>query len=121
MPQAIAVSITDPAIRKMVRACYPQWKGRKIKIEPATRYQMMDYWSEGSRNYVTAYHLESGATKHPSAMTHSPYNQAAHAEVQIPEGIALVEHAIFAGRDMGIRIYVNPANLAKLLPAAKQG
>lgn len=119
MSDAIPVSITDPTIRKIVRACYPNWKGRKIKIEPATRYYMSDYWSEGSRNYVMAYHLESGATKHPSRMATNPYNDVAHAEVQIPEGIALVENAIFSGKDMGIRIYVNPANLAKLLPAKK--
>lgn len=114
---AIKVSITDPTIRKIVSACYPDYKGRKIKVEARTRYFMSNYWDGGSRDYAVAYHLASGETRQPTRSSTNPMNQSAHSEIDIPEGIAIVEHSIFQGKDVGIRIYVNPANMAKLLPA----
>ncbi len=110
------VSIKDPAIRKIVTACYPEYKGRKISVEARTSYRMSNYWDGGSRDYAIAYHLESGMTREPSVVTTNPMRGQAHSEIQIPEGIAIVEHSIFQGKDVGIRILVNPANMAKLLP-----
>jgi hypothetical protein len=37
--------------------------------------------------------------------------------VAIPEGIAIVETGVFMGKAATARVYVNPANMAKLLPA----
>jgi hypothetical protein len=34
----------------------------------------------------------------------------------MPPNVIVVEHSIFCGKDVGITIYVRPANLAKLLP-----
>jgi hypothetical protein len=115
---AIKVSITDPAIRKIVSACYPAYKGRKIKVEAKTKYYMSNYWDGGSRDYAIAYHLASGATAAPTVSTTNPMRGQAHAEIEIPEGVAIVEHSIFQGKDVGIRIYVNPANMGKFLPEA---
>jgi hypothetical protein len=115
---AIKVSITDPVIRKIVSACYPNYKGRKIKVEAKTTYVMSNYWDGGSRDYAVAYHLASGETAQPSVVTANPMRGQAHAQVDIPEGVAIVEHSIFQGKDVGIRIYVNPANMGKFLPEA---
>jgi hypothetical protein len=111
------VSLSDPGIRKIVSACYPAYKGRKVKIRAATTYSMSNYWDGGTRDYVMAYHLESGLVKSPSQTTTSPFRDQAHATIEIPEGIAMVEHTIFQGKDVGITIHLNPANMAKLLPA----
>lgn len=35
----------------------------------------------------------------------------------LPPGAALVKHTIFSGKDLGITVFVNPADLAPLLPA----
>ena len=114
----VKASISDPLIRKIVRACYPDYTGRKIKIEARTSYHLSNFWDGGSRSYVVAYHLESGLTKEASPSTTSPFNEASKSSVEIPEGVVLVEHSIFQGKDVGIRIYVNPLNMAKLLPGS---
>jgi hypothetical protein len=115
---AIKVSITDPAIRKIVKACYPDYKGRKVKVEGKSTYHMSNYWDGGSRSYAIAYHLESGATMEPTQVSTNPMNRTAHASVEIPEGVVIVEHSIFMGKDVGIRIYANPVNVARFIPGS---
>ena len=36
----------------------------------------------------------------------------------LPSGVICVEHSIFCGKDVGIRIHVNPENLVSMLPAS---
>lgn len=117
MPNAIKVSKSDKAIKAVLVACFPEWKGRKVRVQVATRYQMQNYWDGGSRCYVMAYSLATGKAAAPSTATTSPFQAAAAATVEIPDGTLLVEHQIFCGKDAGITIYVNPANMAPLLPA----
>jgi len=112
------VSKSNKTIKAILAATYPEWKGRKIAVVEATSYQMMDYWSEGTRHYVKAYALENGRVASSSAAAQTPWRGEAHALVAVPEGILLVEHSIFCGKDCGITIYVNPANVAATLPAA---
>jgi len=110
----VKVSRADRAIRPLLLACYPDWKGRKVSVCVAESYQMMDYWSEGSRHYVRAFDIATGKIADHDAS--NPFRGQAHARVTIPDGIALVEHSIFCGKDAGIAIYVTPASLARLLP-----
>jgi hypothetical protein len=112
--RVVKVSRADRAIRPLLVACYPDWKGRKVSVSVATSYQMSDYWSEGSRHYVRAFDLATGKIADHAAS--NPFRDQAHARVTIPDGIALVEHSIFCGKDAGITIYVTAGSLARLLP-----
>lgn len=78
---------------------------------------MSDYFSEGSRNFARAYDLATGRVAQPLAAAGTPWNAQAHARIEIPAGVAIVEHSIFCGKDAGVTIYVRPENLAPLLPA----
>jgi hypothetical protein len=113
---SIKVSRADKSIKQIIAATYPEYKGRKVKVRSATRYQMQDYWTEGSRNFAKVYHLETGLTGSPSAKAGIPWETAAHAEIEVPLGVLIVEHVIFCGKDMGITIHAHPDNLAKFLP-----
>lgn len=44
------------------------------------------------------------------------FTGAAHATVEIPDGVALVEHTIFQGEDTGVTIHVNAATFPRALP-----
>lgn len=112
----IKVSKSDPAFRRIIVACYPTWKGRKVCVKAATTYRMANYWGGGSRDYAVAYDLKTGDVSAPSVVTTNPMRGQAHAVVEIPEGMLIVEHSIFCGKDAGVTIYVNPANMPRLLP-----
>lgn len=112
----IKVSKTDKSIKTILAATYPEWKGRKVFVKEATSYQMSNYWSEGSRNFVKAYSLTAGVSKDPSDISQIPFHLSAHATVEIPKDAVLVEHSVFCGKDVGVTIYVNPVNLVKLFP-----
>lgn len=117
----IKVSKTTPGIKQVIKATYPEWKGRKVFVREATSYQLSDYWSEGSRNYIKAHILSTGATCSPDDAALCPFNLAAHATVEIRENVVLVEHSIYCGKDAGITIYVHPSNMPKFLPEVSSG
>ena len=112
------VSKSDKAIKPILTACYPDWKGRKVSLAVCGSYQMSDYWSEGSRNFVRAYSLVDGKVADALPLAKNPFRDQAHARVEIPAGVALVEHSIFCGKDAGVTIYVNADDLKRLLPGA---
>lgn len=117
MKERIKVSKSDKTLKAIVLACYPEWAGRKLFVCAATDYDMANYWDGGSRDYAMAFNLTTKIASEPAYATTNPMNRVAHKTVQIPEGVVIVEHSYFCGKDSGVTIYVNPANLARFLPA----
>lgn len=115
--QRIKVSKAQKGIKEIIKACYPEWKGRKVAVQVATTYAMSNFWDGGSRNYVKAYDLAASKVAEAAPTTANPFRGQAHATVEIPDGVAMVEHSISCGVDCGITIYVNPANMPSMLPA----
>lgn len=114
-----ATKTNSKLARRIALACYPEYKGRKIKVASEATYRMENYWDGGSRCYAKAYDLKTGTVAAADIATTNPMNGKAHAEIEIPAGVAIVEHSIFCGKDCGITIYVNPAaDKAGLLPEA---
>ncbi len=107
-------------VATIVEAAYPEYTGRKFSLVFKERYYMNDYWSGGSRTYVTALKLENGrlGLSSPDVAAQNPFNQKAHVEFDIPKNVMLVEHVFFCGKDLGIRIIIHPDSIfiPKLLP-----
>jgi len=118
MTTTIKLSRADKSIKALLTACYPEYRGRKVRARVATQYQMSNYWSEGSRDFVVAYHLETGKVVEMATAAGVPMNQIAHAKVGIPAGVVLVEHSIHCGKDCGVTIVVHPDNMPRFLPEA---
>ncbi len=75
-------------------------------------------WEGGSRDTFQVIRLDDGATVDAVQHNAAPWNAARRdIEVKLVPGIAVVEHTIFCGNDMGLTFYVHPDNAAKLLPA----
>ena len=112
------------ALKAIAKYVYPEYRGRKLRIERADTYRMQNYWDGGSRSYVKALDLATGRVSEAAPSSGNPFNDIAHAVVAIPPGIALVEHSIFCGKDIGITVYVsNPGaidgpGIVQLLKAA---
>lgn len=100
------------------------YTGNKFKIEVCETMTIpMDagLWSGGSRNSYHGVDMVTGQTW-PVAFEHtSPWNsERKNIEVKLAPGKAVVEHSMFCGKDMGLRIYLHPDNATKLLPVKSE-
>lgn len=102
------------AVKKIARAAYPDYKGRKFIVAAAAEYQMADYWDGGTRRYARAAILATGEFLDPASIVHVPYNREAHVTIQIPAGVAIVERLVFCGKDCGVTVYVGAADTKSL-------
>jgi len=114
-----SIKVTKKEVPAMLLAAYPDYKGRKYRVEYRENYYMQNYWSEGSRYYCKAVELSSGRVVDPAHISTNPFRKEAHATIGIPEGVCIVEHIFFCGKDMGLRFIFNPVNAPKWIGVAK--
>jgi hypothetical protein len=117
--QTIYLTGNEPMIQDIARATFPEYKGHKFQLAITDRpMNLASYWEGGSRSYYKVVNL---ATMQASAAVpaQSAFDKpiAGIEAVPIPEGGAIVEHCIFCGKDMGLRIHIGPSNAAPMLPA----
>ena len=119
MTNAILVSINDPLIRRILKVTYPGYRGRKIRIVPQRHpLDCKSYWEGGSRDYFVFVRLDTFAVAPMPAQSAFDRDIRGAESVTLPPGVICVEHSIFCGKDVGIRIHVNPENLASMLPVS---
>jgi hypothetical protein len=122
VPERIAVSRKDATVASILRATYPDYRGRKIFIVPQTcPLDVKSYWEGGSRSFFRFLNLETFSIAVMPAQSGFDRQIAGADRVTLPVGIACVEHCIFCGKDCGIRIYVNPDNLVGMLMECSDG
>ena len=100
--------IDSKQAKTIAKKAFPEYRGRKIRVVEAKSYRMADYWDGGSRCYVRAFEIASEKIADPKPATNVPWSGSANATFEIPEGVAIVEHQIFCGKDAGITIYLAP-------------
>lgn len=105
-------------VRAIALAAFPTYSGRKFTVEQFSGPMRLDsYWEGGSISYFVILDL---ATLRSRAIEENgtPFSNGGKIEriTELPLNCAVVEHSIFCGRAMGIRIYVRPENLSALLP-----
>ena len=116
-----AVKVARRDVAEIVAATFPGYRGRRISVEARESATMTDVnWSGGTRSSYAACTLDGRRVGDASrfAAMHPAENPAEGATVPIPVGAALVEHRMFCGKDLGLRIHVNPADMPRVLPAA---
>ncbi len=114
------ISNPDKTIKTIISRCFPDYRGKKIKISTHIPKIISSYWSGGSRDFYYFYELSTGKavgveTNHPGFQTNNPRNLE-----NLPDGIVLVKHSICCGKDLGITIYVNACDCAPLLPEKRE-
>ena len=106
-------------VTQIVNATYPEYRGRKIRIGAAEKVSLHDLnWSGGSRSTYRACTLEGeilGSSAKFNAMAPWDSRQVEGQSLPLVPGACVVEHSIFCGKDSGLRIYVHPADMPKLL------
>jgi|SRR5215469_5805473 len=74
-------------------------------------------WEGGSRDTYSFVELSTGRSVPTPGQKLAPWDASRHQyEGELPQGIALVRHSIFFGKDTGLTFYVRPDAAAKLLP-----
>lgn len=121
MSESIKVSRSDPTVRSIISAAFPDYRGRKVLIVPCTRpLDVRSYWSGGTRSYFVFVNLATISRENPSTLEvpqQSAFDRRVPGAeaVELRPGFVCVEHVIFCGHDLGLRIHAHPDNLVKLL------
>lgn len=109
----------DPAlVPPALRGSYAGKKFKARVCETMTIPMDAGLWSGGSRDTFQVIRLADGAALDAVQHSAAPWDASRREiEVRLVPGIAVVEHSMFRGSDMGLTFYVHPDNAAKLLPA----
>lgn len=109
----------DDFVKRVVTAAFPQWRGRKVRVEYGVRsMSVRSYWDGGSKSTFAGVNLATLETM-PAPSSHPVFDRAEGVDdVRIPDGYAIVEHVIFRGKDLGMRIHV-PGNAPALPPGLR--
>jgi hypothetical protein len=115
------IEVKKADMAAIIRATFPDYRGRKVKLcaaESVTIHMADLNWSGGSRYQYRGATLSGQSTgsldKHNAT---APWDKPVGSfDVPIPAGACVVEHVMFCGKDLGLRIYVNPVDLARYLP-----
>lgn len=123
-----------PEVKRVVLAAFPSYRKHRATLSAFNgEVNLNSYWDSGSRAEFAIVELATGQRKPLPTRTH-PYFEVARYGISgenevisvdhagnitlkvLPEGFALVEAGTFCGRPATAHVYVNPANLSKLLP-----
>ena len=126
-----------PEVRRVVEAAFPSYRKHKAYISAFNGgVNINSYWDGGSRDEYAIVELASLQRRSLPTSSHPYFDVARHGSVNaetatvsvdhvgnitlkiLPEGFALVAAGTFCGKPATAHIYLNPANMAKYLPAA---
>jgi hypothetical protein len=96
----------DQLIKNVCVAAFPGYNGRKVQINYNCKsVNMRSYWDEGSKSDFVVLRLQDNkALNVPPG--HPVFNHISGVDnFSIPENFVVVEHIIFCGKDLGLRIH----------------
>lgn len=128
---------TAPELKRAILAGFPSYKKLRAYLSafPQSGMTINSFWDGGSRDEFAVIELATNRRKNLPASSH-PYfdvqakgiaGESEHVAIDargcitlkvLPEGFALISCGIFCGKPATAHVYLNPANLAKMLPAA---
>lgn len=112
---------SHPEVLRVIRAVSPSYRKAKAIIVTAERVELNGtYWDGGSRSSYCGVDLASMREVGNGAPQYAPPQFGGPRitpTVELPEGRAIVKLGTFQGKTATATVYINPANMAKLLPA----
>jgi hypothetical protein len=116
-----AIWSNHPDVIALAHRAYPDYNGHKFRVSTRTTINVRSSWDGGTRSWFKFIRLDGtdSTVTVPDQSAFDPRIQGADAVPLVP-GLACVEHTVFCGKDMGIRIHVHPENAPRLLPAPSE-
>ncbi len=95
--------------KRIVQIAYPEYKGRKIRLVVTDSVNCCSYWDGGSRDYFESFNLTDKKVVY-TAPPQSGFDPTVKGldNVPITKGFCVIEHSIFCGKDIGMRIHIHP-------------
>ena len=124
-----------PEVMRIIKAAFPGYKKHSAYLsEFGFGVTINSFWDGGSKAFFVLIDLATLQTKELPTASHPYFDlQSASGENQdvivergcvtlkrLPEGIALVEGGTFCGKQATAHVYLNPANLTKMLAEVAQ-
>jgi hypothetical protein len=106
-----------PDIVRLAQRAFPDYNGKKFEIKVATHpINCSSYWSGGTRSFFRFMRLsdEQVTNEMPQQSAFDPTVKGLDSVTLVP-GLICLEHCLFCGKDMGIRIYYHQDNAPKQL------
>lgn len=127
-----------PEVKKVIVAGFPGYKKHNgfLSVFPENGVRINSYWDGGTREEFVLVELATLKRKPLPTSTHPYFDIAAQGLANtgnlavsvdhvgnitlrfLPDGIALVSAGYFCGKPATARVFLNQANMAKLLPDA---
>lgn len=116
---AIPLSKSNKAVKAILAATFPEYKGRKVMAEVRPTMQMWDTgFGDGTKSVYKVIEAEADGVYVQTSRPFSPCRKGDEGRtVELSETVFVVEHIIFCGKDYGIRIYVHPDLAPKMIAA----
>jgi hypothetical protein len=115
MKKSVKVSKSHRGIKAILSATFPEYKGRKVSVELTDKAYLDTVGGGGTYDRAVAVSLRDGSVAGlPLVSPFSLDYAAQQAGIALPQGVALVVHSMFCGKDAGIRIYIAPTTIAAL-------
>ena len=114
-----SVKINTAQARPIVAMTFPEYRGRKFRVEFTATMTFYDTnWDGGTKNTYAAVRSDG---KHERLPTFSPWNNPVEGrKIDLPTDVLIVEHSHFCGTDCGITIYAHPCNLPRWITTSKE-
>lgn len=115
MNQQIPLTRSNSAVKALLAATFPNYRGRKVVAEVAESVTLYDTnWSGGTRN---TYHFVQ-PNKAGRLIVPAPWVNSAEGEtVELSASLVVVKHTQFCGTDYGVTVYLHPSLAPKLVAA----
>lgn len=112
------LSATDPTAKAIASIAFPSYNGRKftLNVVKETAPEISLTWDSENGGSYEKYSVVDLVSMQCMAGDISTTRQYATASLKLQDGMALVTHSYFCGKDMGITISVLEINATKMLP-----
>jgi len=110
--KSLHLNINDnPLVRAICLVAFPHYNGRKAEIRYNTKsIDLTSSWNHGSKSTFAIVRLHDNQVL-PVPESHPVYRKINGIDdFSIPNGFVVVEHCIFQGKDLGLKIYT-PADM----------
>lgn len=109
------IKVKKAEIRPILEASFPQYAGRRFEVVLAETCYLSDtYWSGGTRSQYVFVPMDGRNVRKLDSLQNPWESKVEGSTVKMSVDFVIVEHSVFCGQDMGIKIHAHPDMIKRL-------